>query len=766
MKKLVVQNLLKVWLCAMVSFMTVTLYAQGNSFKVSGTVKDNTGELVIGATVIDTKTKNGCVTDVDGNFSLEVTPNSSIKVSFIGYKSQTIAIKAEQKVYNVILQSDNVLIDELVVVGYGVKKKQTLTGAVSAVNTKDIVSTKNESLQNMLTGKIAGLRVVHKTYKSKWFQSSFSLSYDVPWVEGLKLKGLYSYDYIMNDNKEFENTWKSYRDNQVWTRNDPPKVGRTFYSKDNTLWQVQANYSREFNGHNIDAMLLFEESTYKGDNFNGKKELSIPIDQVFAGNADNQQFGQSTAASALFDNANQALVGRVAYDYKSKYLIEFAFRYEGSSKFPANSRWAMFPSVSGGWRVSEEKFWKESSLNFINNLKIRASWGKMGDDGALAYQFLNGYTYPVGGAAYAMPGGAIFDGSFVNASATKGLANQSISWIEAKTFDIGFDLEAWDGLLGLTVDYFRRDRDGLLTTRAASLPGVVGAALPQENLNGDMTRGYEIEISHRNTINEFSYEIKGNFAYARSENKHVEGARKGNSYLNWKQNSNDRFTDLWWGYGAGERFTSWDQIYYNSIYIGRGSVLGDYNYEDWNGDGWINELDEHPLTNTGDRPLINFGLTFNASWKGFDVSLLLQGAAKRHISYDELLYNPLWANTNALDQFMDRWRPADGHADPYDPATKWISGHYAYTGSLPNRNSEFNMQNAAYLRLKTIEVGYNLPKPWLTKIGVQGLRVYLSGYNLFTITGLKYCDPEFPSGNYGYNYPLNKTVTIGANLKF
>ena len=1027
MKKLVVQNLLKVWLCAMVSFMTVTLYAQGNSFKVSGTVKDNTGELVIGATVIDTKTKNGCVADVDGNFSLEVTPNSSIKVSFIGYKSQTIAIKAEQKVYNVILQSDNVLIDELVVVGYGVKKKQTLTGAVSAVNTKDIVSTKNESLQNMLTGKIAGLRVVqnssepgafntsmdirglgnplviidgiprdnmarvdpedvesisvlkdasasiygvraangvilittkkgaqgkpeinysgsftwqmpsnfpdlvtsqewmtlanekgrhnvdgggasysdeeiaaaqttdwksavlrgsapqtqhsinisggtervnyyasvgyqaqqsflqtddmnydkwtmrsnlsanitknlkldvnlsglmderntphygaydiirglwlmqpmdpiyqenggftqpsnstlmnpvammdkdvvgYKTYKSKWFQSSFSLSYDVPWVEGLKLKGLYSYDYIMNDNKEFENTWKSYRDNQVWTRNDPPKVGRTFYSKDNTLWQVQANYSREFNGHNIDAMLLFEESTYKGDNFNGKKELSIPIDQVFAGNADNQQFGQSTAASALFDNANQALVGRVAYDYKSKYLIEFAFRYEGSSKFPANSRWAMFPSVSGGWRVSEEKFWKESSLNFINNLKIRASWGKMGDDGALAYQFLNGYTYPVGGAAYAMPGGAIFDGSFVNASATKGLANQSISWIEAKTFDIGFDLEAWDGLLGLTVDYFRRDRDGLLTTRAASLPGVVGAALPQENLNGDMTRGYEIEISHRNTINEFSYEIKGNFAYARSENKHVEGARKGNSYLNWKQNSNDRFTDLWWGYGAGERFTSWDQIYYNSIYIGRGSVLGDYNYEDWNGDGWINELDEHPLTNTGDRPLINFGLTFNASWKGFDVSLLLQGAAKRHISYDELLYNPLWANTNALDQFMDRWRPADSHADPYDPATKWISGHYAYTGSLPNRNSEFNMQNAAYLRLKTIEVGYSLPKSWLTKIGVQGLRVYLSGYNLFTITGLKYCDPEFPSGNYGYNYPLNKTVTIGANLKF
>lgn len=175
MKKLVVQNLLKVWLCAMVSFMTVTLYAQGNSFKVSGIVKDNTGELVIGATVIDTKTQNGCVTDIDGNFSLEVTPNSSIKVSFIGYKSQTIAIKVEQKVYNVILQSDNVLIDELVVVGYGVKKKQTLTGAVSAVNTKDIVSTKNESLQNMLTGKIAGLRVVQNSSEPGAFNTSMDI---------------------------------------------------------------------------------------------------------------------------------------------------------------------------------------------------------------------------------------------------------------------------------------------------------------------------------------------------------------------------------------------------------------------------------------------------------------------------------------------------------------------------------------------------------------------------------------------------------------
>lgn len=1042
MKKITVQNLFKVWMCVVMSFMTISLYAQNGSMTVSGTVKDSTGEMIIGATVIDTKTQNGCVTDMDGNFSLSVTPGSSIKISYIGYVTQTITVNKNKKRYDVVLQSDNIMVDELVVVGYGVQKKQTLTGAVSAVTNKDIVSTKNENLQNMLTGKVAGLRVVqnssepgafgsvmdirglgtplvvidgiprdnmaridpedvesisvlkdasaaiygvraangvilittkkgtqgkaqinysgsyswqkpsnfpdlvtspewmtlsnelgrhnvdgggaswtdeqianaettdwksavmrntapqtqhslsvsggtdrvsyyasfgyqyqgsfiqtnalnydkftlrsnlsakitnrlkldvnisglmderntsaygaydmirglwlmqpmdpiyqdgeegrytqpsnstlinpvammntdevgYKSYKSKWFQSSMILTYDIPGVEGLKVKGLYSYDFIMNDNKEFEKKWNSYRGNQVYTRNDPSKVGRTYYSKDNTLWQVEANYSHNFKGHNVNAMLLFEQSTYKGDNFNGKKELSIPIDQVFAGDSKNQVFNQSTDAKDLYDRANQALVGRAAYDYLSKYLIEFSFRYEGSSKFPASSRWVMFPSVSGGWRVSEEAFWKNSALKFINNFKVRASYGKMGDDGALDYQFLTGYKYPAGGSANAMPGGAVFGDKFVNASATKGLANYYISWIEAKTFDIGMDAEAWNGLLGISFDYFRRDRDGLLATRSTSLPGIAGASLPQENLNGDLTRGFEIELSHRNHISDFYYEVKGNMSYARTMNKYVEGARKGNSYLNWKENSNDnysdpkwkgnsnnRYNDIWWGYANAGRFTNWDQIYYSPVYIGRGTLPGDYNYEDWNGDGQINGLDEHPLTNKGDRPLINFGLTLNGSWKGIDLNILLQGAAKRHISYAELLYNPLWANTNALSQFMDRWHPVDNHADPYNPSVEWESGNYAYTGTLPNQNSEFNMQNAAYLRLKTIELGYTLPKVWLSKIGVNNLRVYLSGYNLLTFTKLKYCDPEFPSTSYGYNYPLNKTITIGANVKF
>lgn len=175
MKKLIVQNLTKALLCTVLLAMSLAAYAQGGSIKVSGTVKDNTGETVIGATVVDTKTGNGTVTDLDGNFTLSVSANSSLKITFIGYETQTIAVKANKTKYDVILKSDNVLLEDVVVVGYGVKKKETLTGAVASVSTKDIVATKNESLTNMLSGKISGLRVVQNSSEPGAFNSSIDI---------------------------------------------------------------------------------------------------------------------------------------------------------------------------------------------------------------------------------------------------------------------------------------------------------------------------------------------------------------------------------------------------------------------------------------------------------------------------------------------------------------------------------------------------------------------------------------------------------------
>lgn len=615
----------------------------------------------------------------------------------------------------------------------------------------------------------------YNQWNRKWFQSSVSATYDVPWVKGLSAKGVFSFDLNMEDNKKYQKAYNQYNYQEVDdtyrvnVRNNPSKLTREYYKKESLLYQVSLNYSRLFKeAHNVNALLLWEGSKRTGDNFYALRELGLDLDQLFAGNTTNQEGYMNTDDGALYDKANLGLVGKFGYDYKSKYLAEFSFRYDGSSMFMSGGQWGFFPAGSMGWRFSEENFWKDSKLSFLTNGKLRVSYGKMGDDSASSYQFITGYYYPAGGDRNKLPGGHVFDGTFVNAAKNKGIANREITWYIAKTFDVGIDLEAWNGLLGLTVDYFSRLRSGLLETRAGSLPEEVGAELPKENLNSDLTRGIELELSHRHTIGEVSYSAKGIFALTRIMRKYVERARSGNSYENWRNNENDRYKGIWWGYGTNGRYESYADIAHSGIYVGRGQLPGDYIYEDYDGDGQITDHDRHPIAMRGDGPLVTFSLDLGAQYKGFDLNVLFQGAAKVYCAYGEQLREPLWGSdySNAMTQFMDRWRPVDPKADPYDPNTQWVSGNYAYTGSVPEFDSFFSIRNAAYLRMKSIELGYTLPTKWTEKVGIKNTRLYVNGYNLFTITGLKDVDPEHTNDSEGYNYPLNKTVSVGVNVKF
>ncbi|MDR1918206.1 MAG: SusC/RagA family TonB-linked outer membrane protein, partial [Tannerellaceae bacterium] len=217
------------------------------------------------------------------------------------------------------------------------------------------------------------------------------------------------------------------------------------------------------------------------------------------------------------------------------------------------------------------------------------------------------------------------------------------------------------------------------------------------------------------------------------------------------------------GYGSAGRFESWEDIWSYPVYTGRDVILGDYKYEDWNGDGEINSNDAHPIR-FNQYPWVNFSMMFNAGWRGFDLDLLLQGATMTSLVYGEQLREPLWGSgeSSAMSQFLDRWHPQDPKADPYAPATAWTSGHFAYTGSLPDVNSEFNVEDGTYLRLKSIELGYTLPK----NIGIKNLRIFANAYNLLTFTKVRYVDPEHPNDTYGYLYPLNKTYSMGLNLTF
>ncbi|MBD1427353.1 SusC/RagA family TonB-linked outer membrane protein [Sphingobacterium arenae] len=639
----------------------------------------------------------------------------------------------------------------------------------------------NGGLQNpaaMMDSDLVG----KNEYRSKWFQSNFSLRYDAPFLDGLYVKGLYSYDYTLNENKEFSKAYQLYDSGgnpRTWNAQSdaPNRVARYFYGKDANLWNVQIGYEKQFEDHFISSMALFENTHREGDNFYGSRQLALPLDQIFAGITDKMQINQSVSSGSLYDYAYHAYVGRLAYNYKSKYLSEFTYRYESSSRFSGQSGWAGTPAVMAGWVISEEDFMKNSSLNFINLFKVRASYGRMLDDAATNdYNFLTGYYYPAtGGSSVSLPSGYVFDGNFINSSSDKGIANRAITWYKSDMFNLGLDFDAWTGKFGGTLELFQRKRHGLLATRSQSLPGIVGAAQPQENLNSDLTRGIELELYHADKWKDLSYRIAGNISYTRVKTLHFERARAGNSYLNWRQNNNQRYNNIWWGYAGDGIITDWDDLYYNTTYISRGSTLGDYQYLDWNGDGQISDLDVHPLAVNGMVPLINYGITLSASWKGIDLNMLWQGAGKRYFAAREFLYQPLWSDTNALTEFLNRWRPTNPEASPYDPATEWIEGDYAFTGTNPNYNSEFNIQNAAYIRLKSIELGYSLPSDWLTKVNLKKVRLYVNAYNLLTFTKLRYMDPEFYSnpdvsrgglGDYGYSYPLNKTISVGLNVNF
>ena len=285
-------------------------------------------------------------------------------------------------------------------------------------------------------------------------------------------------------------------------------------------------------------------------------------------------------------------------------------------------------------------------------------------------------------------------------------------------------------------------------------------------MNGDFTQGVELELSHRNRVGEVGYNLKGIFSFTRTKTTYQERGRAGNSYENWRNNGNDRYNDIKWGRGDGGRYGSYDQILNSPIYADKNVLPGDYIYLDWDGDGQITDHDVHPIGYSG-RPMINFSLNVGADYKGFDLNLLFQGAGMSYVRYIEQLREPMWGNdlSNALDYFMDRWHPADPTANPYDPSTSWISGKYGYTGSIADENSRFNFHNASYLRLKSAEIGYTMPQRWISKVGIKNLRLYVNAYNLFTIKGVE-IDPEHPEDSYGNMYPLNRTFSVGANVKF
>ncbi len=633
-----------------------------------------------------------------------------------------------------------------------------------------------------MTADISGYR----KYTQKNLQTSATLTYDFETVshtlKGLSAKFLYSFDYKMYDNTAYRKEYYQYAyssitnsyDKKLYNSSSPSQLSRSFYSKQQNLWQFLLNYNRSFGQHNLTGVFGFESQKRVGDNFYAQRNLAFSTPYLFAGEDENQLGGMSTSSSDLYDLAYASRIGRLNYTYGTRYIAEVQFRNDGSSKFAPGHQWGFFPSASLGWRISEEPLFKSIDfLSFTDQLKLRVSYGEMGDDqNANSYGWISGYTYPATNSNSASgyynqwAPGYIFNDQFVSAVSRSALPNTSTTWMTSKTFDFGVDFEGWNGLFGFTFDYFDRHRSGIFAQSSTTLPTVVGAEAPQENLNSDRYFGIDLELTHKNKIGDLTYKVKAIGTITRQMYlTAVQNGGYGNSYDKWRNdNLNNRYQGIVWGYGSAGRYTSWEDIRTYNVYKENNVLPGNYKYVDWNGDGEINSQDVHPTT-YDQTPWLNFSLSFDGTYKRFDLSVLFQGSALGSMTYQEPLYS-IWGSNGggALTQYLDRWHPVDPNADPYDPNIKWASGYYGYTGNYPYSNSEFNTVNTTYLRLKSVEIGYTLPKS--KALSSMNLRVFANAYNLLTLTKVKFVDPEHPSDDLGRLYPLNKTYTLGLSLSF
>lgn len=599
-------------------------------------------------------------------------------------------------------------------------------------------------------------------------QLNFTAEYEL--LDGLKLKGLLSYFYSQKYSDTQENTYKLYGYDEntdtypVFFSMDNPVLKRTVYRKEEIKGQIQLTYNRTFGLHGIDAVASIE--SFKKDN------PYFDIHGVPASNAlhlfDYQMMDKFDDHGNMTE-ARLGYIGRVHYNYAQKYLLEVSARYDGSWKFPPDHRWGLFPSISAGWRISEEPFWKDSFLSpVISDFKIRASYGLLGDDnvsGYDAFDYLAGYNYD--------KTGAVIDGEYYIGAEPRELPITNISWIKAKLFDIGIDFGLFNNRLIGSFDFFQRKRTGLPASRYDVLiPNEAGFELPEENLNSDMHRGVDGSIVWNHHVNDFVYSLGGNFSYSRHFDWEQYKPIFGNSWDEYRHSKHHRMNSISWGYEIDGQFQSWEEIATYPIDNDRqGNKTirpGDLKYKDVNGDKVINELDERPIGYTeGSLPAFNFGLNFAFQWKGFDLAMDFTGASCTTWTQDRELRVPFTNGGNSA-QFMleDQWHLSD----PSDPESPLIPGKYptmlAGNGNHSNYwKSAFWTHNVIYIKLKNFELGYTLPESVSRLLKAQDIRLYLSGQNLFYLANIDGIDPEVTS-NSGVQYPTTRLVSLGFNIKF
>lgn len=607
-----------------------------------------------------------------------------------------------------------------------------------------------------LHGTPAGWIKSDSFYENPEFSLNANVRLDYNPIKDLQLSAIGAYTYTNGEERTYRSTMKLSGDRVLGPSELKHKMGKTIYK----TFQATAEYNKTIGGHTfgILAGYSWEQEDYRYVQGSRDKFPGNDLPYLNAGSPDNQKSEGTGNAWAI-----QSGFGRLRYNFNERYLFESTVRYDGSSRFPQSKKFGFFPSVAAGWRLSEENFFKENeSLGFISNLKLKVSWGRLGN------QNIGNYPYQ---SVYELGQNYPFGDTYTQGAAVTTAVDPTIKWEETETIDGGLEAVFWNGLLSVNASYFNRRTYDILYKPSGSVSTILGQKISEMNTGELKNFGWEFEVGHRNKIGDVSYNVNANLSIIKNKLTTL-GVGNVEQLNGMVGNGSDLFIgypiQMYYGYVSDGVFLDENDIksWYDQSKVTPNPQPGDIRYKDISGpdgvpDGKIDP--NYDRVYLGSRiPKFTFGLNLGVEYKGLDLSVLLQGVAGVTGMLDGFAG---WAFRG--DGNIQKWQ-AEGRFDPANP-TRYPA--YPRLEDLSNSTtpnivtSDFWTQDASYIRLKNIKLGYTFPKKMLQAAKISNLRVYVQAENPLCWNKYKPgWDPEInTSGNY---YPILATYTFGVNFKF
>ena len=592
----------------------------------------------------------------------------------------------------------------------------------------------------------AGKETGYNRISDMFLDSKFSFDLKLPWiVSGLSLSGYAAIDYHSREQKELWDVWDTYDYNAI--TDDYVKKTTNYEGNNITLSQkhddnttntlhLKLNYERNFGIHNFATFVAYEQSKFEGEKFNAWRGYYLSPKPDYLDFGDDKE---KTNGGVGYVTARQNIFGRLNYSLKNRYLFEFTLRHDGSMNFATDNRWGTFPGLSAGWRISEESFVK-NNYSFIDDLKLRASWGKLGNDRVSNFQYLSTFKMQNGAILGEKP---IMNKGFIPGR----IGNPNITWEKVDSKNIAVDGSMWNGLLGFTAEYFFQNRKDILTPKLASVPDYTGLILPDQNIGEVDNQGVELMLSHRNKIHDITYYISSNFTFTKNKVKFFDEAA---NIPEWKKRTGQSL-DLWTMYKTDGIYQTLDEV--NSTPHFAAAKPGDIKYLDFDGDGEITGNDE-TFSKYGNIPQIVYGINMGIQRKGIELNMLWTGQARVQQIIVPYSYN------NDVEFYNNRWISAEETPNSKYPRA-FDKSDYVNT-----RWSDFWLYDASFIRLKNLELAYTFPKAIIENLKIQNLRLALTGINLITIDKIKVQDPESDASSTGQKYPIARNYSFSVNVSF